>query len=136
MSAAFGAPVGEEGRPCLPARSGEPRGCPCSGATLSLLCEGVLVLADLECRLGGPPRGPRLPRRAGCPRALGLEAAVGVVLLWPAWATQGWADCRSRWGPVQPGGGCLLLEPVPDVENCECPWTAVAQLCLCAGALT
>lgn len=28
---------------------------------------------------------------------------------------------HSRWGPVQLGGRCLLLEPVPDMENCKCP---------------
>lgn len=35
-------------------------------------------------------------------------------------AHQGWAACRSRWGPVQLGGGCLVLEPVSDVEDSKC----------------
>lgn len=51
---------------------------------------------------------------------LGAWVAVGEGLSVAGRALQGWATGCSRWGPVQLGGGCILLESVPDMENRKC----------------
>lgn len=92
VSAAFGAPVGEEDGPY---RGGHHAHC----------AEGESW--HLQTRLGvrvGTVSGP-----------WGLTGPPGV---WVSMAVLG--RLPSRWSPVQLGGGGLLLEPVLDVEDSKC----------------
>lgn len=68
-----------------------------------------------------PPTGPVAASASlGAPGLWGVRLQGPLAPLCVPGARQGWAACRSRWGPVQLGGGRLLLEPVPDVENSKC----------------
>lgn len=83
-------------------------------------------------RLGLP--GPREPAGAGGgpPRARWLPlTGQGTLGSGPGWHCRA-GHCSSRWGPLQLGGGRVLLEPVPHVENRKFP---ARQLQLCASVV-
>ena len=68
-----------------------------------------------------PPTGPVAASASlGAPGLWGVRLQGPLAPLCVPGARQGWAACHSRWGSVQLGGGRLLLEPVPDVENSKC----------------
>lgn len=56
----------------------------------------------------------------GAPGSWGMRLHGAQAPLCVLGSTSGLGCFHSRWGPVQLGGGCLLLEPVPDMENSKC----------------